>query len=64
MVIQILILVYKKLKEMETNQNKDLEIVKGDINDIIDKIKILNLPESILKKETYDFKFLSKKIIC
>ena len=61
LLIQILSLVYKKLKDMEAKQNNELEIIKNDINVIIDKIKLLELPETILKKETYDLNFLSKK---
>ena len=50
LLIQILSLVYKKLKAIEINNNPKLEIIQDDINKIIDKIKLLKLPESIIKK--------------
>ena len=55
MIIQILILIYKHLKENEINSGIEI-----DINKVIDKIKILNISEKIIEKDLLNSKFLLK----
>ena len=61
LLIQILFLVYKKLLNIENNknqnQNEEIKLIGDDLRKIKEKIEALNIPESIMKKESYNTSF-------
>ena len=60
LILKILIIIYKKLTEEKQLENNIIVEIKNDISNIIKKIQILEIPESIINNDLYNLCLLLK----